>query len=406
MSSLRILMCSFDEVGLEQTSRAISIAATLTGAIEDCSILLLTDLSTIGRLKLPAKVDFVHLPRVARKNSNYHSTLGLNIEQSNTLKIRHEITQSTIKTFRPDILIFDESFLGSGDECKEIVSCISDELPNAKVIWGLSDTQGNPEYVISKWKKEGIFDIFDLHSDEIWIYGSRENFDYAEKYQLPEYISNKLLYTGYLTSQSVLPRTVCKDVASLNQGLPTVVLLCGNDSDDYAFIDSYLRFIEAAVAERSFQSIIMAGPSISSRKKRELMSRAQRLPNTLFKRFSKHGLHYIRFADLVISRGSYSVISEIVAHRKPSVIVPNYEAQSETYTRASLFEKLGFITILEPKHFSGDALGSIINNGFYNVPRIISRTHYEQIRMDGFSVIVDRIHEVAEHPRSMEMMVV
>ena len=93
MSSLRILMYCNDSRGLGQTARTLNIATSLSRALDNCSILVLTDLSTVGRFRLAERVDYVHLPVIENRP---HQAGSLNIEHENKLRIRRKIAQSAI----------------------------------------------------------------------------------------------------------------------------------------------------------------------------------------------------------------------------------------------------------------------------------------------------------------------
>lgn len=178
MSSLRILMYSNDSLGWGHTLRTLSVASALSKAWQDCSILVLTDLSNIGRFKLPERTDYVHLPSLSIRDHESYLNGRLNLETENTLRIRRKIAQSALRTFRPGLVIFDDSLLDIPSEMRKILSCVTDELPDARVLWGLPDTLGEPQYVMRQWRANGVLEAFE-HAHEILIYGAESMCDYA-----------------------------------------------------------------------------------------------------------------------------------------------------------------------------------------------------------------------------------
>jgi len=143
MTTLRILIFAHDNQGLSSTSRAIDIATSISRFINNCSILLLTDVPVIGKLKLPDRLDYVHLPTIARRH--HEGTLGpnLNIEIKDVLKIRRKIAQSTIKTFKPDLFFIDCHPLELPSEMERILAYVKKEFPHTQIVWGLPDTIGD-----------------------------------------------------------------------------------------------------------------------------------------------------------------------------------------------------------------------------------------------------------------------
>ena len=394
MSSLRILMYCNDSRGMGQTARTLNIATSLSRALEDCSILVLTDLCTIGRFRLAERVDYVHLPVIENRDHPAWPVGGLNIEYENKLRIRRKIAQSAIKTFRPDLVMLDESLLDHADEMQRIASCVREELPAAKIIWGLSDTAGAPEWVRRQWARNGVQEMFEHFADEIFVYGAPHLFDVAARYQMTATIARKIFYAGYLARLSMPSRRVSESVAKWNRNLPMVMLNPGGGAGDFAMIEAYLRFLEKRTGGAAFQSFIVAGPAIGSHEKRSLAQRAQRLPNVMFHRFGKHTLQYARFADLVIYAGEYNLTCEILAHRKAALAVPDGKGQPANFDRARLLHERGLLKLVMPEDYHAAALQEMISRTLFNGPRLIQKARYEGIPLDGFTKIAERIRQL------------
>jgi predicted glycosyltransferase len=64
MSSLHILMDANNSRGVEYTARKLHFAASLSKALDDCSIPVLTDLPPVDRSRQAERVDYMHLPIV------------------------------------------------------------------------------------------------------------------------------------------------------------------------------------------------------------------------------------------------------------------------------------------------------------------------------------------------------
>jgi predicted glycosyltransferase len=396
MSSLRILMYCNDIRGSGQTARTLSIAASLSKALEGCSILVLTDLSTVGRFRLAERVDYVHLPVLESKNPALpgHPFGGLNIEYENKLRLRRKIAQSAVKTFRPDVVMLDESLVQYPEEMQRLVDCIREELPAAKIIWGFSDTLGAPEWVKRQWARHGVLGVLERFADEIFIFGAPDIFDVAAKYELPAAIAAKIFYTGYLARLGMPSRKVCESAAKMNRNLPLVMLCAGGGSGDWAMLDAYLRFLERSAAGRPFQSLIVAGPAIGSHEKRRLAQRAQKLPNVMFHRFGKHTLQYVRFADLVIGAGEYNLTCEILAHHKAALAIPDAKERPDNFCRACLLNARGLIKLVAPEDYHPSALQEMIAGALFNGPRLVQKSNDEGIPLNGFAKIAERLRHL------------
>src|SRR2546422_3552385 len=162
-------MCSHDSRGLGHTSRTLAIASKLAESIQDCSILLLTDLPIIGRFKFPQNIDYVRLPGIADKSSEFSRADALNIGLESTLKLRAKIVKSVTKTFRPQLVIVERNPCQLPEEMRRALAFIRQELPETRIVWGLPDVVGEPEAVLRDWSRHGIFDLFERLCDELWI---------------------------------------------------------------------------------------------------------------------------------------------------------------------------------------------------------------------------------------------
>src|SRR5437867_8738519 len=125
---LRVLMYSHDRRGLGHTSRTLAIASSVTSHIRDCAVLLLTDLSIIGRFKFPENVDYIRLPTIDQGSNGTHS-YSLNIDVEDTLEIRHRITRSATKTFRPNLIILERDPSVLQSETRQALEFVRNELP-------------------------------------------------------------------------------------------------------------------------------------------------------------------------------------------------------------------------------------------------------------------------------------
>lgn len=403
MPALRILMYCNDHRGQLHTSRTLDIAACLAKSLDDCSILVLTDLATIGRFKLPQGVDYIHLPHLFRDDYAKHLKQGLQIDFGSALKIRRKIVQGAIKSFHPDLILLDECLLDLPDETQKLVSYIADELPQCKIVWGLSDTLGEPREVIRQWARYEVLALFDRHTNEILIYGTPQLFDVAKAYHLPERIAQKIFYTGYLARHTAPSRRVRDEVAQTDQAMP-IVLLTPGGVEDLAIIETYLRFLEESAGELAVRSFIFAGPAIPSSAKRALANRAKQLPQVVFHRFGKHLRPYIRFADLVICNGRYEVMGEVLAHHKLALIIPGRTESLGNIHRASLLQQRGLAMILPPTECHPLMLREMMIRLLCNGLQFRRNSRYQQFSFDGFSRIAERVRLLTGHERPITAM--
>jgi predicted glycosyltransferase len=384
-------MYCHDRFGLGHTSRTLAIASHLAENLANCSILVLTDLSIIGRFKFPQNVDYVHLPGIVHNADQRYYAGNLNIELENTYKIRRKITQSAARTFQPDLIVVERDPFGLQNEMQRTLSFIREELPQTKVIWGLPDVIGEPEMVVREWNREGVYEALNRFCDEIWVYGAREIFDLVREYQVPAPVAGKIFYSGYLRSPSVSSRRIHKDIARMDRRKPFVLITTGSGAEGFTLIDCYLRFLECAGGAVPFQTLIVTGPMMRSREKMRLMERARKLPEVIFHRFSKHILQYVKYADLVVSNGGFNTLCEILSYRKRAIFVPGMIPPHEHLLRARIFGRLGLVRFLSPIELTPDSIGETVTTSVSCNPELAPRIARADIPLDGLEKITERI---------------
>lgn len=392
MSSLRILMYCHDRLGLSHAMRTMTVASHLAEHLADCSILVLTDLSIIGRFKFPQNVDYVHLPGIANKSKSSQYAGSLNIELEETLSIRRKIIKSAAKTFQPDFFIVERDPFGPHDEIQRILSSMREHLPKTKIIWGLSDVIGDPEMVRREWSRDDFYRMLEQYCDEIWVYGEQGIFDQISNYQIPAAVASKYYHIGYLKPPHAAVNAAHKDIIKLHQNKkPYLLVTAGSGAEGFKLIDSYLRTVERAGEALPYQSLIVTGPMMRTRDKVVLKERAEKLPGVIFHRFSKHVLQYVKHAHLVVSTGGYNTLCEILSYRKKAIFAPALKPPQEHMLRSEIFQKLGLVKRLHPKELTADRLAEVIEAGLFGSHELTVHPADRKVPLEGLAKIVERI---------------
>jgi predicted glycosyltransferase len=384
----------------------LNMAASLSHALQGCSILILTDLSNLGRHKIPEGVDYIHLPAAILEDSVARVTKGREYGSADARKTRYRIAQGTIKTFRPDLVLFDDNILEHSQvrEIEKLASYIVNEVPRAKIIWGLSDTLGGPEYVKTQWANNGALRLFDRYADEILIFGAREIFDLGEAYEVPERIARKFVYTGYLTRRTPPPLRSGDEGGRTRRKLPTILLALGGGPESFTVIDSYLRALERGKGGLPVRSFIVASPGLAPHQLRELTWRAQRLGNVVFRRHDAKLLLNARHADLVICDGRYEIMCEILPYHKMAMVMANANERLENSFRARLFQAHGLVTIVPGNH-DPSAMRKLILKMLFSKTLAMKFSLLEHLMLNGLSKTVERVQYITGRDRTDESMI-
>ncbi len=334
-STYNILMYSHDTYGLGHIRRTLAIASQLLGP--NVNILILTGSPIVGRFDFPPQIDFVRVPGMIKMTNEEYLPLSIKINPRHALKIRQTIITSTAKAFQPRIFIVDKAPLGLKREIIPTLQWFKRCHPQTHAILGLRDIMDDAASTKKDWEEKGVYDVLEEYYSEIWVYGNQDFYDPIGEYDIPENISRKMIFTGYI------PRTVPKsgevrDVRREQRLDPEdklVVVTTGGGGDGYAHMDVYLRMLEERGESPSFRSLMVTGPFMPKKKRLEIFSRARAL-QVRSCRFCRHMERLIGAADAVVSMGGYNTVCEILSQGKPSLIIPREQPRREQLIRAQI----------------------------------------------------------------------
>ena len=107
--------------------------------------------------------------------------------------------------------------------------------------------------------------------------------------------------------------------------------------------------------------------------------------------------HLFAAADLIISRAGANSICEILALRKPNVLIPLSAAASrgDQILNARSFKNQGFSTVLEEEHLTDETLYHAIQNTYENRQIFIDAMKQSTLS-DAVDIVIDLIASYAE----------
>jgi predicted glycosyltransferase len=125
-----------------------------------------------------------------------------------------------------------------------------------------------------------------------------------------------------------------------------VLVTAGGGADGFHLIRNYLESLREPVP--SFESIVVTGPLMDEDSKRTL----ERLSGGLRARvveFRADMERLIQGARAVVTMGGYNTTTELLAARKPALIIPRVEPRVEQLIRARRLASLGLVEMIHPR---------------------------------------------------------
>ena len=356
--SPRLVVYSQDGLGLGHQRRTTLLASEFLAAEAGASVLTISD-SPIGQF-FPTSMgyDYLKLPSIHKVGPGDWRPLSLSLPFPEVLAVRREIIQSAVLRFAPDVVLVDHMPHGAMGELVPTLEALEGRA--TRIVLGLRDILDEPAVVRRRWRLEGAFDAVERYFHDVLIYGSRDVFDVSAEYDLPEGVSQRLRYCGYVCPSSASPSDTDKlrnrYLRDASAG-DLIVAMAGGGADADRLFTTLLSAAPAISAQRPCVVVIVTGPFLPRTEHRKLVRLARGLPVHVIR--SVHdSLSYLGAADLVIAMAGYNTAAEILTLDKPALLVPRSGPSAEQQMRAKLFADRGWVSWLPPAELSPDSLAT------------------------------------------------
>ena len=340
-SKPRILMYSHDSYGLGHLRRTLSLAEAFVEHDPGLGVLILTGSTVSSAFRMPQGIDIVKLPSAVKVSNGVYKPGRLPIKFEHLRKLRSGLILNAAESFSPDAFIVDKVPLGMKREVSRTLEYFHDERPSALTILGLRDVLDDPDRIRRHWRDNHITEAIERYYDLILVYGPREVYDPLPEYGLSITILRRSYYVGYVGRGSTLG-----DTSDMPFRPGYVLVTSGGGADGFHLIRNYLESLREPVP--SFESIVVTGPLMDEESKRtvERLSRGLRARVLEFRADMERLIHG---AGAVVAMGGYNTTTELLAARKPALIVPRVEPRVEQLIRARRLASLGLVEMIHPR---------------------------------------------------------
>jgi predicted glycosyltransferase len=255
------------------------------------------------------------------------------------------------------LFIVDKEPLGLKKEVLPTLEWIRRCLPGARTILGLRDIMDDATVVKKDWEEKGIYESLDRLYTEIWIYGIRDFYDPVREYGIPESISSKVRFTGYIPRRVPNPEAVLKFRRELkvSDDEKLVVVTTGGGGDGYPVMDTYLKMLETGKGAAAFKSVLINGPFMPKKQRADVGRRARHLGVRAYP-FFRQMEKIFAAADVVVCMGGYNTLCEILSQKTTSLIIPRETPRREQLLRAQAFRAHGLADYIPWADFNPERL--------------------------------------------------
>lgn len=341
----RVVLYSHDTFGLGHLRRNLAIAEELLAPGRDFDVLLLSGSPVLGDWPLPKGLRVQALPPVIKVGAETYAPRGGAQPFSLVKGYREGLILQTVMREQPDVFLVDHAPSGMKQELLSTLATVKRDMPQTRLVLGLRDIIDSPDAVRRLWEADDVYNLLDHAYDQILVYGSRELYDVGEAYALPEPIRAKLNYVGYVARKATPAVEGPWPELPQARGARVLVTL-GGGGDGFEVMSAYLKALDE-LPEHATASLLIAGPLMSAEQSQSLAAAtAGRSDVALVS--STHDLPaLIARADLVVAMGGYNTTTEVLAARKPAILVPRSAPRLEQWLRAKMLEARGLVHVAE-----------------------------------------------------------
>mgnify|MGYP001047856765 CR=1 FL=1 len=334
----RVMLYSHDTFGLGHLRRSRALAAAITYADPTASALILTGSPVAGRFTFPPRVDHVRLPGVTKLADGSYASQTMDMTIEETTELRAGLIRTTVRQYKPDILIVDKEPTGFRGELLPTL----DELQSgghARLVLGLRDVLDEPEVLAAEWERKGALLAAEEYYDEIWVYGLASVYDPTTGLNLSDRAQSRMHWTGYLR----------RDLGPTGEPpeQPYILITPGGGGDGKAMVDLVLTAYEQD-PDLAPRAVLIYGPFLTGDDRESFEARVENLNGRVTASgFESRIETLFAGAEGVVSMGGYNTFCEVLSFDKRAVIVPRTVPRLEQWIRASRAEEMGLIRMLD-----------------------------------------------------------
>ncbi|MDQ3509437.1 MAG: hypothetical protein M3494_15740 [Actinomycetota bacterium] len=338
---MKILMYSHDSFGLGHLRRTLALAESFVERDPRTNVLILTGSTVSGAYRMTKGIDLLKLPSAVKVGGGMYEADRMSVSFEVLKDLRTSLIRTAAESFDPDVFIVDKAPLGMKGEVVPTLEFLKEERPDTLTVLGLRDVMDDPYLVRKSWEEKDVHTVIEELYDLILVYGPREVYDPLPEYGLSQETLDRTRYVGYIGKS---------EECGLPSDLPFepgyALVTAGGGGDGFELIRTYLEGLREW--EPSFDSIIITGPLMADEDKKVLEHLAKGL-RVKISDFRTDMAALVHGAGAVVAMGGYNTTTELLAARKPAVIVPRVEPRVEQLIRARRLSALGLIEMIHPE---------------------------------------------------------
>jgi predicted glycosyltransferase len=339
----RFVFYSHDGIGLGHLRRNLAIAAALTNAAPNASVLLATGCDELGAHGLAPNVDVLVLPALRKLGNGRYSARRLPMSGKELRALRSAQLETAVRSFRPDVMLVDKHPVGVRGELRPALEALL--ASGGCAVLGLRDILDDAATVADEWAASGVIELIERYYERVLVYGDPQVLDLVEEYGLPASLVARSRYCGYVVNPDSGPAVDSLPPFATRLGRrPTVLATAGGGEDGWSMLESFVKAARGA----PWDGVVVSGPQLSGPRRHALGALAIDA-GVEFHVTEPEVASWFSHVDVLVCMGGYNTLCEAVSHGTPTLCVPRVRPRSEQLIRARAFARLGLLRVVEPE---------------------------------------------------------
>lgn len=373
----RIALYSHDTLGLGHVRRNSLLAAAMVAADPTVDVLLVSGAREAADLPLPARTGLAVVPELAKDGLGGYSARASDCSLDHVVALRSAALEHVLSRYDPHLLVVDKVSRGFGGELEPALRHL--RRRGTRTVLGLRDVLDDVTTTRQEWEVSRTPDAIATLYDQVWVYGDPTIFDPALEYDWSRAVRAKVSYTGYLGAgrERLLPvgagrpgDTSVAPAGGRRPHAPYVLALVGGGQDGAPVAEAFAR----ADYPPGHEGVLVAGPYLPTADLERVRTVARRRGDLRVHRFVSDVPALARESAATISMGGYNSVCELLAARRPALVVPRMAPRREQVIRAERLEKHGLLDVLSLEDLGADLvtrwLADAHDRGHRSVPPI------------------------------------
>jgi predicted glycosyltransferase len=350
----RLMFYSHDTYGLGHLRRTLTLARFLRAERPLLSQLVVTGSPMAHRFRLPPGADYIKLPSVVKVGAERYESRALAMPFARVRDLRRELLLDAARHFRPDAIVVDNVPAGLKGELGPTLREL--KAASCRIVLGLRDVVDEPEWVRRAWARNGSFELLTDVYDRILVYGRRDVHDVAAEYGFSPDAAAKTRFVGYLQPEPA--RASAEDIrAELGlDGGRLVLVMAGGGGDGYRLLRGVLDAIGLRRDGTRLGCLLLGGPFMPPDDRRRVLELTEAQPSVRYLDFVDDTAAHIAAADAIVAMGGYNSVCELLAARRPALVVPRVSPRREQLIRAEALSARGMLRMVHPDEATPERL--------------------------------------------------